>query len=197
MFLPLLFPQHAMEDCIVYSLDYDSPSSPPRSLLPLMLTCRLFYNFLRPSNNPHLYRRIFCRKFDPAAIARRFPSRAVASSFYPELKKRFLALRCIRLGDIHHPQLEDAFLATYIMLLEHDALNHRYLVDAGLPALLDKYIAERLHRGQNNWPIEDTCNVLAVALFWHMTSQGVFERSHSESVELTLSPVRRPQRRVK
>jgi hypothetical protein len=171
---PLLFPQHAMEDCIIYSLDHDSPSSPPRSLLPLMLTCRRFHNLLHPSNNPHLYRRIFSCKFDLAAIARRFPSSCIiASRFYPELKKRFLALRCIRLGDIHDPHLEDTFLTTYIMLLEHDALNHRHLVDAGLPALLDKYIAERLHQGQNDWPIEDTCNVLAVALFWHMTSQGV------------------------
>jgi hypothetical protein len=83
-------------------------------------------------------------------------------------------LRCIRLGDIRDSRLEDAFLTTYIMLLEHDTLNHCYLVDAGLPALLDKYIAERLHRGPNEWPTEDTCNVLAVALFWHMTSQGVF-----------------------
>ena len=51
------------------------------------------------------------------------------------------------------------------MVLEHDALNYRHLVDVGLPALLDRYIAERLHRGPNVWPTEDTCNVLAVALF--------------------------------
>jgi hypothetical protein len=30
--------------------------------------------------------------------------------------------------------------------------------------------------------------VLTVALFWHMTSQGVFLRSHSMSVDLTLFP---------
>jgi hypothetical protein len=53
-----------------------------------------------------------------------------------------------------------------------DALNYCHLVDAGLPALLDKYIAECLHRGQNDWLTKDTCNV--VALFGHMTSQGVF-----------------------
>jgi hypothetical protein len=29
-----------------------------------------------------------------------------------------------------------------------------------------------LHRGHNVWPVEDTCNTLAVVLFWHMTSQG-------------------------
>ncbi len=87
------------------------------------------------------------------------------------------------------PRLEDAFLTTYIMLLEHDSLNHRHLVDACLPALLRKYIAERLHRGSNDYPTEDTCNVLAVALFWHMTSQGVcFERLHSTSVDLTVFP---------
>ena len=159
----------------MYSLDDDPPSSLPRSLLSLMLTCRRFYCLLHPSNNPHLYRCIFYRKFDLAAIARRFPSSCLVSSrFYPELKRRLLALRCIKLGDIHHPQLEDAFLAAYIMLLEHDALNHGHLVDVGLPALLDKYITERLHRGPNDWPTEDTCNVLAVTLFRHMTSQGVF-----------------------
>jgi len=143
-----------------------------------MLTCRLFYNLLHPSANPRLYRRIFNRKFDSAAIARRFPpSCVVASHFHPELEKRFLALRCIKLGDVHHPQLESALLVAYIMVLEHDALNYRHLVEIGLPALLDRYIAERLHRGENVWPIEDTCNVLAVALFWHMTSQGVDDRS--------------------
>jgi len=130
------------------------------------------------------------------AIARRIPSSCiVASCFYPELKKRFLALRCIKLGDVHHPQLESALLAAYIMLLEHDALNHRHLVDACLPALLDKYIAERLYRGQNDWPIEDTCNVLAVALSWHMTSQGVFDRLHVGGSD-PCPVVRRPQRRV-
>jgi hypothetical protein len=87
------------------------------------------------------------------------------------------------------PRLEDALLTTYIMLLEHDSRNHRHLVDACLLALLRKYIAERLHRGSNDYPTEDTCNVLAVALFWHMTSQGVcFERSHSKSVDLTIFP---------
>jgi hypothetical protein len=138
-----------------------------------MLTCRHFHNLLCPTNNPHLYRRIFYRKFDSSAIARRFPPSCIVSSrFHPELERRFLALRCIKLGDIHNPQLQKAFLVAFIMLLEHDALNHRHLVDVGLPALLDKYVAERLHRGLNVWPIEDTCNVLAVALFWHMTSQG-------------------------
>jgi hypothetical protein len=151
----------------------DTVTLSPAALTPLFkvdmppscFTCRLFYNFLRLSNNPRLYRRIFCRKFDLAAIAHRFPSCIVASCFHPELKKRFLALHCIKLGDIHHPRLEDAFRTAYIILLEHDALNHPHLVDVGLPALLDKYIAERLHHGPNDWPTEDTCNVPAVALF--------------------------------
>jgi hypothetical protein len=167
------FLQNVMEDLILHSLDHEPLSSPPRTLLPLMLTCRHFHNLLCPTNNPHLYRRIFYRKFDSSAIARRFPPSCIVSSrFHPELERRFLALRCIKLGDIHNPQLQKAFLVAFIMLLEHDALNHRHLVDVGLPALLDKYVAERLHRGLNVWPIEDTCNVLAVALFWHMTSQG-------------------------
>jgi hypothetical protein len=68
--------------------------------------------------------------------------------------------------------LEKALLVAYTMVLEHDVLNYRHLQDAGLPALLENYITERLHRGPDVWPTEDTCNVLAVALFWHMTSQG-------------------------
>ena len=174
MSLPLFFLQHAMEDIVVFSLTDDDPlSSLPRSLLPLMLTCRRFRDLLHPSNNPHLYRRIFYHKFDLAAIVRRFPpSCLIAPHFYPELKKRFLALRCIRRGNINDPELEKALLVAYIMVLEHDVLNYRHLQDAGLPALLEKYITERLHRGPNVWPTEDTCNVVAVALFWHMTSQG-------------------------
>ncbi|KAH9957791.1 hypothetical protein BC827DRAFT_1269982 [Russula dissimulans] len=171
MLSPLFF-QDFMEDFIVHSLDNDPPLSPPRSLLPLMLTCRRFYNLLSPTNNPRLYQRIFYRKFDAAALARRFPpSSLVASHFYPELKRRFQALDCIRQSDIHHPHLQHALLVAYIMLLEHDALNFCHLQHAGLSPLLDKYIADRLHRGHNLWPVEDTCNALAVALFWHMTSQ--------------------------
>ena len=176
MFPSLPFFQDAMEDYIIFSLDDEPPSSPPRSLLPLMLTCRRFYHLLRPSNNPRLYRRIFYRKFDTAAIARRFPPSSVdlASLFFPELKRRFLALRCIKTSDVLHPDLQDALLTAYIMVLEHDALNFRHLLDASLPALLDRYITERLHPGHNIWPVEDTCNALAVALFWHMTSQGAW-----------------------
>jgi hypothetical protein len=136
---------------------------------------------LHPSNKPHLYRRIFRRKFDLAAIARRFPSCVVASRFHP-------ALCCINLGNIHHPQSEGAFLVTYIMLPEHDALS--YLPPCRRrpsthPVITYKYIAERPHRGQNDWPTEDMCNVLAVALFWH---DGVFLRSHFTLVDLTLFP---------
>jgi hypothetical protein len=176
MFLSLPLFQDAMEDCIIFSLDDEPSPSPPRSLLPLMLTCRRFYSLLHPSNNPRLYRRIFDRKFDTAALARRFPSSSVdlAAHFYPELSRRFQAMRCIKTGDVHHPRLQDALLVAYLMVLEHDVLNYRHLLDAGLPALLDKYVAERLHRGHNLWPIEDTCNALAVALFWQMTSQGAW-----------------------
>jgi hypothetical protein len=175
MFPSLPFLQDAMEDCIIYILDVDPPSSPPRSLLPLMLTCRRFYNLLHPDHNPRLYRRIFIRKFDISAITRRFPSSStIATVFFPELKRRFQALRCIKRGDIHHPSLQDALLVAYIMVLENDVLNYRQLLDACLPALLDKYIAERLHRGHNIWPVEDTSNALAVALFWHVVSQGAW-----------------------
>src|SRR5712691_3310271 len=58
------------------------------------------------------------------------------------------------------------------MVLEDDSLNYQHLLDVSLPALLVRYINERLHRGHNVCPVEDTCNTLAVALFWHMTSQG-------------------------
>jgi hypothetical protein len=162
-----------MEECLIYILDEEPPTSLPCLLLPFMLTCRLFYNLLHPSTNSRLYRRIFVRKFDIAALTRRLPPSSVeAYRFFPELKRRFKALRCIRQGDVRHPHLESALAVAYIMVLEHDALNHRHLVDARLPALLDRYVVERLHGGHNVWPVEDTCNALAVALFWHMTSQG-------------------------
>ena len=136
-----------------------------------MLTCRLFRNVLHPRNNARLYRRIFAYKFDYDPFARRSPP-LCSFPFFPELKRRFHALRCIKQGDIHHPALQDAFLVAYVMVLEHDTLNHRHLQDAGLHALLHKYITRRLQSGHNVWPIEDACNTLAVALFWHMTSQG-------------------------
>ena len=92
----------------------------------------------------------------------RTPTRDVLD---PELKERFLASRCIKLGDTHYFQPENFLLVGYIVALEHDTLSRRRLVDVGLPALLDRYIAERLQRGPNVWPIEDTRDDLAVALF--------------------------------
>jgi hypothetical protein len=59
------------------------------------------------------------------------------------------------------------------MILKDDVLNHLQLLDACLPALLDKYIEERLHLGHNVWPIEDASNALVVMLFLHVASQGV------------------------
>ena len=164
--------QDTLEDIVVHSLEYDPPTSPPRALLSLMLTCRLIYNVLCPRNNARLYCRVFAHKFDYAAFARRSPP-PWPFPLFPELKKRFEALHCIKQGDCHHPALQDAFLVAYIMVLEDDTLNYRYLQDAGLPALLHKYITGRLRSGHNDWPVEDACNTLAVALFWHMTSQGV------------------------
>jgi len=139
-----------------------------------MLTCRRFHQLLQPSNNPRLYRHIFYRKFNGAALAHCFPHSTVndASRFFPELRTCFRALHCIRSGDIHHPDLQDALLTAYIMVLEHDSLNYQHLLDVSLPVLLDRYINKRLHRSHNIWPVEDTCNTLAIALFWHMTSQG-------------------------
>lgn len=179
--VPSLFRlQDSLEDIVVHSLEYDSPTSPPRALLPLMLTCRLFHDVLRSRNNARLYRRIFARKFDYAAFARRSPP-SWPYPLFPELKRRFEALRCIKQGDIYHPALQEAFLVAYIMVLEDDTLNHRYLQDAGLTALLHKYITRRLQSGHNVWPIEDACNTLAVALIWHMTSQDSLKGESSES----------------
>jgi hypothetical protein len=170
---PFLFRlQDSLEDIVVHSLDYDPPTSPPRALLSMMLTCRHFYNVIHPRNNARLYCRIFAHKFDYAAFARRSPT-PWPSPLFPELKRRFQALRCIKEGNLHNPALQDAFLVAYIMLLEDDTLNHRHLQDAGLPALLHNYITDRLQSGHNVWPVEDACNTLAVALFWHMTSSGV------------------------
>jgi hypothetical protein len=162
-----------MEDLLIHTLDNDPPSSPPRSLLPLMLTCRRFYNLFHSTHNPCLYQRIFQRKFDTTAITRRFPlSSTKASLFFAELKRRLKALRFIKSGDPCHPGLQDALHVAYIMVLENDVLNHRLLLDVGLPAFLDEYIAKHLHQGDNVWPTEDASNALAVALFWHVASRG-------------------------
>ncbi|KAI9435812.1 hypothetical protein H4582DRAFT_625106 [Lactarius indigo] len=184
---PLLFRlQDSLEDIVVHSLEHDPPTSPPRTLIPLMLTCRLFRNVLHPSNNARLYSRIFARKFDYAAFAHRSPP-SWSFPLFPELKKRFQALHCIKQCDIRHPALQDAFLVAYTMVLEDDTLNHRHLQDAGLTALLHKYITGRLQPGHNVWPIEDACNTLAVALFWHMTSQDSLNGESSESRETIMA----------
>ena len=95
-----------------------------------------------------------------------------ASSLLSQAQEVLPALHCIRHCNIDDPELEKALFLVYVMVVEHDVLNYRHLENAGPLALLKKYITECLHRGPNVWPTEDTCNVVAFALFWHMTLQG-------------------------
>ena len=122
--------------------------------------------------------RIYYCKFDTAALARRFPPTSVglAAHFFPELSRRFQAIRCIKTGDVHHPQL-------HLMVLEHDALNYRHPPDAALPALLNKYRQVSTSRPQI-WPIEDTCNALAVLIRRARLRQPPRSQKHSYVLSL-------------
>ncbi|KAI0056832.1 hypothetical protein BV25DRAFT_1920659 [Artomyces pyxidatus] len=176
--------QDSMEDIVLHAVADDPLERPPSVLLNLLLTCRRFYDMLNVQHNPRLYYRLFVDKFDAPAVARRLPEDAMhAANVAHELRGRYSALQCFRRGNLDDPQLTQAFLVAYLMLLEDDGKNMSQLLWAGLPALLEEYIVERLHVGadaSDGWPAVNKTNALVVALFWQMTTRHAIDRESEE-----------------
>lgn len=137
--------------------------------LPLMLTCRLFYDLLHPSHKAHLYRRIFFRKFDSAAVSPLPTSSPRSLSRAQEALSRnamHQTRRCTPslVGQCPRRRVHHGLRARCPQSSPHR--RHR-------PARVFRQVYSRAsHRGRKVWPTEDACNVLAVTLFWHMISQG-------------------------
>jgi hypothetical protein len=94
------------------------------SLVNLFVTAPVFNQALSPAKNPALYARLFKRRFDVAAIRRRFGNSITARHFCDEYRKRLETLsrirRLVQAGQLaEQEQLEKDLWLVYLMLLEH------------------------------------------------------------------------------
>jgi hypothetical protein len=164
---------HVLQEIVVAAVR-DSPPGPPTELHAMLLVCRAFHEILSFTSCSHLYARIFNLKFDQRALLRRL-GHLDQDEVNVELRRRFTALHCFRLGDIHAPCMLDALLVAYFMVLEDDGRNIALLRWARLMPFLGLFFRSRLFEGaeQNHgWPLQNETNSLAVALFWLMSSHS-------------------------
>jgi hypothetical protein len=96
------------------------------SLINLLATASVFNCALSPREHPRLYARLFKRRFDVAAIKRRFGNAVKACHLRDEYRKRLAAMtrmrRLVEQGRLaEQEQLEQDLWLAYLMLLEHGA----------------------------------------------------------------------------
>lgn len=89
-----------------------------------------------------------------------------------ERRRRAEALRCLRKRDINHPGLPDAFLISFLMLLENDRRNFGLLREANLLPVVKQYLRAHLTPTDQDggWPPLSETISLAVGLLWLMSS---------------------------
>jgi len=149
---------------------------PPSILRSLRLTCRMSNIKLSPESNSYLSFTLFMDRFDAPSPRRHYPSSQLTDgNLECELRKRFQALQRIRRGDTADPDILDSLSTIYIMMLEDDGRNWDQLLWAELPSFMRRFLRERLMVGaetNNGWPTENEVNMLAVSIFWLMSSSG-------------------------
>jgi hypothetical protein len=129
------------------------------------------------NNTSGFYADILAYKFDTCAIVRRIGRSTFRENAKIELHRRFAALNIFRKGRLDDPSLTEAFWIAYLMLAEDSSTstkNLRQLLWANLPAFLDSFFQKRLYEGSmtnNDWPLPNVKNSLAITLFWLLSSQ--------------------------
>ncbi|KAF9072586.1 hypothetical protein BDP27DRAFT_1261363 [Rhodocollybia butyracea] len=159
----------------------DSFLGPPSDITNLCSVCRSLNIAIRFDNNPSLYARLFCFKFDYQAPLRRLgqeslTTRAVAQEF----KKRILTLKQIRRRECN---MEDLWTC-YLMMLENDGRNERQLIEwAHLYGFLKRETCLRFAADSNspsNWFKDTERTSLLLWLWWMAFSRDDvrIENSH-------------------
>ncbi|KAG6833397.1 hypothetical protein H0H87_007382 [Tephrocybe sp. NHM501043] len=117
--------------------DSDFPT-PLRDFLNLSLVCRASWKALTEDSAP-LYFDIFAATFDILGPMSRLGKKVVQEHAEHELKRRFAALRVLQKGDLHHPNLTEAFWVAYLMFEDSDKghKNVKHLLATGLNGLLN------------------------------------------------------------
>lgn len=190
--LPLL-PQEILEH-IAYFVATECLVGPPSCLPHLLSTCRTIHQSLSFDNNPVLYARTFKYKFDCQAAMRRLGSRMTdPRTLANELRKRCTFLKLIRKRFGARAErsakrggppdlLHDLLWLAYLMMLENDGKNEQQLREyAKLEGWLMEYwfddegssLASRRIK-QDQWPLEDEKNSIAMWLLWLFLRLGGF-----------------------
>ncbi|KAF6766796.1 hypothetical protein PSEUBRA_000264 [Kalmanozyma brasiliensis GHG001] len=160
--------------------------TPPTDLHAFQLVCRRLHSLLSLESNPHLYARVFCSKFDTAAIGRRFGKTALtAHHLANELRRRCILLKRMRKCVVTAAQrpddgatlLEDDESITemlwlaYLMMLENDGLNYEQLCWAQLHSFLALHHATEMLDSavQAGYPSDAVHKALALHLVYLLT----------------------------
>jgi hypothetical protein len=163
---------------------------PPSVLLPLLSTCTRLYEQLSPHVNAHFGKRIFCQKFDHAAILRRQPMlRLTSQTFVDQLVRYCTALRIIKDGDIgiDPDDVYEALWVCFLMLLEDDGRNGRQVKWANARGFVARWLEHKLYESsQNGWPVDSNENGLALWIHWLTTTKGILLFSVMLRVVLTM-----------
>jgi len=152
-----------------------TPLGPPRELYTLFQLCRKSHRIFC-GNSSEFYADILTQKFDTVAVVRRLGVSTFRDNAKIELQRRFVALDIFRKGRLDDPLLTEAFWIAYLMVEDSTTSlkNVKQLLWADLPAFLNSFLRTRLYEGSvrnNGWPLSDVKNSLAIALFWHFSSQ--------------------------
>ncbi|KIM61866.1 hypothetical protein SCLCIDRAFT_120843 [Scleroderma citrinum Foug A] len=201
--LPLL-PQEILEH-IAYFVATECFVGPPSCLPHLLSTCRTIHRSLSFDNNPVLYARTFKYKFDCQAAMRRLGSRMTdPGTLANELRKRCTFLKLIRKRFGARAErsakrggppdlLHDLLWLAYLMMLENDGKNEQQLREyANLEGWLMEYwfddegssLASRRIK-QDQWPLEDEKNSIAMWLLWLFLRLDSFPQTKSGYRALT------------
>ncbi|KAI6118174.1 hypothetical protein F5141DRAFT_1096694 [Pisolithus sp. B1] len=198
-------PQEVLEH-VAYFAATESPVGPPLNLPPLLRTCRNIYQRLSFKNNPLLYARIFTSKFDSRAPFRRLGS-SISSprTLADELRKRSTYLKLIRAGvgarvqhqstehDEFPGRLREILWLAYLMMLENDGKNEQQLrAYANMEAWLIDYWFDGMGASlasyrisQDQWPLEDENNSLAMWLLWFLVRPDSLPRTSTSCRAIT------------
>ncbi|VDB84188.1 unnamed protein product [Peniophora sp. CBMAI 1063] len=164
----LLALPHEVLEQIALELAVHDAVGPPKDLPALLLTCKDLYAKLGLTHNKHLYFRIYASQFDTTAHRRRFGDRVHnAGVVARQLVRAWTALGRLRRGDLDASTLLDDLWEAFCLVTENDGKNTYQLQWAGLPALSERYVREKLWEGAvNGWPRDTPSNALALWLFW-------------------------------
>lgn len=185
-------PQEVLDE-VAYFLGTDSFYGPPRSLVPLVVTCRHLCSRLSLCANHHLYARIFHFKFDAAAAEARLGSDRLTSwALADELRRRCIVLKRLRAhtdstvtalqsnGGGSNMSLRDLLFTAYVLILENEGKNmdqlesygriHDWIRDFWFDPNGSSLAVYRIRTG--DWPLDRIETALGMWLFWFLLKPG-------------------------